>query len=81
MKHYIEEIIAKFDAIKSDNNYDSNMQRFNHSPVFHKTVHALANGIDPIYIIDMLLTMNENTQKKIEELVRRSPIMPITNRE
>ena len=60
----MEEILKKF---------KNGEERFQTDPVFHKCIMALAQGADPITILDYVLRINLETIEKYKELVEKGP--------
>lgn len=49
-------------------------KRYNESPLVNQVVHSLVDGADPIGIIDHLIIINENINRKLEELTKDKPL-------
>lgn len=67
MEHYKnrEELIPKF---------KDGDKRYLESALFNKVVQMLIRGADPILIIDQLVEMNDETQKKFQEYMINAPM-------
>lgn len=57
-----DEVISKFKNGK---------ERFNTSPTFNRVVQMLVRDVDPIDIIDQLITINDDTQRAFSEHLMR----------
>lgn len=61
MNRKIDRLVSKFKNGK---------ERYHKSALFNTTIMSLAQGDDPLVLIDQLIEMTENVQKNMEEYIK-----------
>jgi hypothetical protein len=69
----------RFDSMLSSliSKFTDGERRFNESSLVHNMILSLANGADPIALLDQCIIMHENLQKSFEDHIKSSPIQNI----
>jgi hypothetical protein len=61
--------------------FTNGKERYQVDALLHNIIDSLARGADPIEIIDQLIIMNNDLVKKYIELVAKSPVAYIINKD
>lgn len=58
--------------IKLLSRFENGLERYNTDPLFHRVIDMIYVGANPFDIINLLITMNNDQQKQLKELIMKS---------